>query len=540
MPLRQFGHMCSRMGIFLFAFLLFSQPLLCDDDVHDRCGLGERYRADRVHGIKQGTIQATRPERAFYADAPSGRFRVHYDTSGPHAVDPTDTDGNGQPDYIDECLAALEHAWRVEVDTLGYLPPPSDGMDGGSPALDVYINELGPSGYYGLATPDRLLRLTPTELWVSFLEIDNNYSALDSTSNRRPSYTTTGLDALRITCAHEFHHAIQNGSYAYLPQHRMLYELTSTWMEMRCWPNVRDWAYYASALLNQPSRWAFSRSNGPTGYVWGWLGNVLTTYPGDILRSTWERMGQSRQPYAALVEACSSSGTSFDDVFCTAVDALYRTGSRGTANLILPDAMLLPELASSSTITVSKSISTITEGLVPFEVRTYRLNLISQSGTKVDADAVISLNDERILANDALRERPIACTMVITPTPTAEDVPISATGWGARITPENHCFLVEGTALIDAQGAFPQPLNLTESNILYVPVSGIFRGEKVDISLLDIAMRPMQPIVTSEVIVEGLRVVAPIEVSRDIPPGTYLLFVKDRTNPPTMRKIFIQ
>ena len=538
--LRLFSGSASRMGVVLFAFLFFAHPVAADDDLPERCGAGVQSRQDRIHGLMDGTIQAVRPILATFVDSPSKRFRIHFDTTGAGAVDATDSSANGIPDYIDECIAALEHAWAVEIDTLGYRPPPEDGVDGGSPSLDVYVRNLAPSGFYGMATPDRLISQSPTDRWTSYLEIDNNYSATDSTSNGRPSYTTTGLDALRITCAHEFHHAVQNGSYALLNQQRMFYELTSTWMEMRCWPKVRDWAFYASAVLNRPSNWPLSRTSSQNGYVWGWFGNVLAELPGNVMRTAWEKIGNRQTPFAALVDACAESGTTLDDAFCVAADALYRTGSRGAGNTILPGAELLPELAVNSTFDVVGSSSTFTGNIAPFEILAFRFNLTSSSGERAAADALLTLNDAQIFASDSLRDRFQSYAISITPSPSVSDVPISTTGWGARLQPDAHCLIVEGITLLESGSVFPQPLELAASLDLYVPIPGASVGEGVRLSILDLAMRPVQANIISPVSIYQRRLVATVPVNRDIAPGTYLLFVDDGVNTPAMHKIYIR
>lgn len=528
------------MGSVLFAFLFFVQHLAAQESLPDRCGTGERFGTDHIKRLKSGQLLATRPTLPYSVDAMKGAFRIHYDTTGPNAVDPSDADRNGLPDYIDQVAAAFEHAWRVEIDTLGYIAPPTDGTDGGSPALDVYVRNLGPTGYYGITSPDRMIRQSPTELWTTFLEIDNDYSASDSTSNGRPSYTTTGLDALRITCAHEFHHAVQNGSYASRAEQRMLYELTSTWMEMRCWPDVRDWVYYASALLNRPATWPMSRSSAQTGYVWGWFGNVLSTLPGNVLRSTWDIIGKGTLPFAALVDACAKSGTPINDAFCIAVEAMYRTGSRGGSNTIMPGATELPEIAVSTPIDVVGTGSTLTGSMAPFEVRAFRFNLTNPSGVRASADAIVSLVDGKILAVDSLRDRYLSYELSLSSAPSSSDVPISSTGWGIRTRPDAHCLLVEGIALLENGIIFPQPLDLSSTQTLYVPVSGAQIGDSVGISILDLSMRPVQQVQQATISIVERRIVASVMIDADIPPGPYLLFVDDRRNQPTMHKIYIR
>ena len=173
--------------------------------------------------------------------SPSGRFRVHYDTEGRHAVSPTDDDANGIPDYIDLALVVLDSVWVLEIDQLGYNPPPSDNGLGGGDEYDVYVIDIG-GKYYGYAYPE-----TPgATTTYSHLEIDNNFTD--------PGYKQTrGLDALRVTIAHEFHHAIQFGYYAKFDG-SWWQESTSTWMEEVAYPHIDDYLQYLTYFLSEPQR----------------------------------------------------------------------------------------------------------------------------------------------------------------------------------------------------------------------------------------------------------------------------------------------
>ncbi|MDE2810847.1 MAG: hypothetical protein OXN90_20730 [Gemmatimonadota bacterium] len=188
-----------------------------------------------------------RPSTQHSLLTPSGLFRVHYDSEGRNAVDPDDDDGNGIPDYIDLAAAVLDSTWELEVEQLGYNPPPSDNGLGGGDEYDVYIIDLsrggclGPVSVYGCAYPG-----TSGTTTHSHLEIDNNFT--DS------SYVKTrGLDALRVTIAHEFHHAIQFGYYA-LEAGNWWQESTSTWMEEVAYPHIDDYLQYLIHFLGEPQR----------------------------------------------------------------------------------------------------------------------------------------------------------------------------------------------------------------------------------------------------------------------------------------------
>ena len=96
-----------------------------------------------------GKLVQRRPSTQHSLLMSSGHFRVHYDTEGSDAVDLTDDDGNGIPDYIDLAATVLDSIWMLEVDQLGYNPPPSDNGLGGGDEYDVYIIDLSRGGCLG-------------------------------------------------------------------------------------------------------------------------------------------------------------------------------------------------------------------------------------------------------------------------------------------------------------------------------------------------------------------------------------------------------
>ena len=196
-------------------------------------------------------VQRPRPSTQHSLITPSGLFRVHYDTEGHNAVNPDDDDGNGVPDYIDLAATILDSIWVLEVEQLGYNPPPSDNGLGGGDEYDVYVVELGigKRTFYGFAYTG-----TSSATTHSYLEIDNNFTD--------PSYKQTrGLDALRVTIAHEFHHAIQFGYYAH-GTGNWWQESTSTWMEEVAYPHINDYLQYLTYFLGEPQR---ALNSGPYG-----------------------------------------------------------------------------------------------------------------------------------------------------------------------------------------------------------------------------------------------------------------------------------
>ncbi len=192
-----------------------------------------------------------RPSLAHEVVSPSGHFRVHYDTEGPDAVAPADADGNGLPDYVDLTMTLADSAWHVQVEVLGYQEPPRDGGEGGGDEIDIYLTDVGRSRRYGLTYP-----MSGGNSGPSYLEIDNDFEnpVFGTADGVCRGYSgTRGLDALRVTLAHEFFHVVQFGYYQGYDG-AWWQEASATWMEDVLHPGVNDYLQYVCIFLESPKR----------------------------------------------------------------------------------------------------------------------------------------------------------------------------------------------------------------------------------------------------------------------------------------------
>jgi hypothetical protein len=230
-----------------------------------------RDRLDKDLLLSLGVAVQARPSYApdphYTYDSPSGRFKVHYTTSGPHAVyrSSADNDGDGVPNYVESVAMILDSVYVHIMDTLQYPPPPQDGFypSGGDDRYDVYLIDIDttgviPSGVaYGLTFPDSLWVDDATRAVVGtsviWLENDFQESAFGD-YNRRP------LDAVRVTCAHEFFHAVQfgmdvsefEGSEGI--ERRYWMEMSSTWMEEEVYDDINDYYTYLPYFYLNPRK----------------------------------------------------------------------------------------------------------------------------------------------------------------------------------------------------------------------------------------------------------------------------------------------
>ena len=218
-----------------------------------------------------------------------GHFRVHYDTTGDNAPNLTDTDENGIPDYVDKTLEYLEYAWNLQIDQLHYMEPLSDNSAGGDDKVDFYIQDLG-SGSYGYTMPESAVNGSAP----SYCVIDNDFQGTQ--------YATTGLEALKVTTAHEFFHVI-HFSYFHRPtlynKYPLLWwmEQTAVWMEDRAWDDVNDYLAYLKTYFQNAT--IFSIDYNTSLFIYGsgvWPMYLAARHGDDQIRLIWQTLSESPSP----------------------------------------------------------------------------------------------------------------------------------------------------------------------------------------------------------------------------------------------------
>ena len=228
---------------------------------------------------------------------PSGLFKIHYATTGYNAVSPDDLDYSGIPDYIEEISNSFDYVYTVEVEQLGFNPPPSDDNTDG-PEWDVYIKNIDAYGYTYWETevpgnPNR---------WTTYITIDNDYTHTP----------TEGLNGARVTAAHEFFHMVQFGYY-FRESDIFLMEAASTWMEDVVYDHINDYYYYLPGFFNGMNK-RFDYSDFLREYglcVWfHFLEKRLGTR--NIVREVWEQI-DNYPSVEAIDMALRSRGHTFEE-----------------------------------------------------------------------------------------------------------------------------------------------------------------------------------------------------------------------------------
>jgi hypothetical protein len=516
----------------LLSIVLLTSPLPGQPDEPLRCGFLVGAERSRVNKLAEG-LQADRerPVLPEWVESADGAFRVHFTRQGIDAVPLYDRNGNGVPDFVETALRALDSARLAANRYGGSIPLPNDGLEGGSPAVDVYLVDLskaGPSGfgYYGITVPDSLVKDRPKEhfpRYTTWMEVDNDFSPDDRNQQGQPVFATFGEDGLRVTCAHEYHHVVQIGGYGDAGVELMLYELMSSWMEIVTYPELRDWLIYAARTFNRPEAYPLSEPSTFNGYVWGWFpsafGDVRSV---DVISSTLQNIGTGQRPFRAFVGGALTSSMPLDTVFVRTLPAIYATGSRGTFNDVIPHAAELPEIRLAVDESVRAPSAVYSSTIRPFEVRALRYSIPSlDGGPPVSISLLATWPDTSAFINSTVRDQSTITVRLTTP-PTPGDVPIDGTAWSVGVQPSSIAWWIDGGTLRVLPAPYPQPVTLSTSSMIYVPVDGSVPGDEARLTLMNVQMLGVHR-VTASVEIDGDRLVVPYDVPQSTTPGTYLL-----------------
>jgi Family of unknown function (DUF6055) len=276
--------------------------------------------------------------------SPSGRFLIHYDKTGAKACyqPNVDSDADGVPNYVESVAIIADSIYTNIITVMGYPAPSSDSLDagyngGGDAKHDIYLDALG-ANYYGLTYADSIRIDGPTGRKASsFLVLDRDYQLF-------PVYADRPLDAVRVTTAHEYFHAVQFGIDVFeaetngpIPKPYWM-EMSAVWMEEQLYDNINDYYGYLTTFFNNPT---LSLQQFSSGFDFHPYASVVfplflsEEYGADIIRRIWVKCGEGffGQSFLVATEAVTDSihsnvGT-WPFVFAKFTAWNYFTGSRG-------------------------------------------------------------------------------------------------------------------------------------------------------------------------------------------------------------------
>ena len=172
----------------------------------------------------------------------SANFCVHYR--------PSPVSESATAAQVDTTLGVLEDVRAFETGTLGYRKPVSDApavstTDNPNGKFDVFLGNIAREGLYGYCSPDGAKPDNGDGRAPAFCVLDNDYA--------RSQYGIEPLNALRVTAAHEFFHAIQ---FAYdVNEDLWFMEGTASWVEDEVYDAINDnYQFLVDSPIRYPRR----------------------------------------------------------------------------------------------------------------------------------------------------------------------------------------------------------------------------------------------------------------------------------------------
>lgn len=431
---------------------------------------------ERLSGILQ------RPPLQTSRLSPSGRFRIHYDTTGvnqPALIASGQDVPNSYEAYVDSVGAILDHVWTYEIDTLGYAPPLQDGNQGGGPEYDVYILDLG-QGEFGYTDWDPN---DPGEIvnggnsrYPTYMVVDKDFLSL----------RTTGMNGLKVTCAHEFHHGIQIGGYGMWTESDFYFnELTSSWMEDVVYTQVNDYYYdvvnYFRGFRDSqgfPLSFTYYNRASYAGYERCIFGHFLAKrYGRNIMREIWS--GIRTEPFLLSArDVFARHGSDWNTEFSIFTYWNYYTGDRADTVRFYPEGNHYPRFEPnfSTDFSVSSNTSTIISGAYPLSTSMFEFHILPAQDTVTVAVANTDVN-AALAGDDATRSVQLELTKGILSIPHVS----LANGYNAGISTADPnkwktYYLLSTTqsdiAKLKLQ-ASPNPFRPSDATELLLPLNGV-------------------------------------------------------------------
>ncbi|RMF58870.1 MAG: T9SS C-terminal target domain-containing protein [Calditrichaeota bacterium] len=325
--------------------------------------------------------------------SPSGHFVIHYNTSEYDSIPSYDRNGNGMPDFLEFAAFSLDRAWEVEIDSLGFQPPPDQNGNPRS-TYSIYLADPGrvynvPPNTYGVTGWDPTQDIPslpgfnfPSEIWIN-----TDFSFLPDYLYAHFLNGLTGLEkravrdslAIAVTAAHEFNHALQLGYRIWIEQNDFpdlwFIESSATYMEEVVADAINDYYQYLPAFFSNTHRYLTEEASGR---IYG--GVVFDIMLGErhgktITREVWEQITQEKA-LDALSTILQQKGSTLDGELRELATWMFFTDDRYINGNFFPEGDQYPSPAMQQ-ISLSQDETTLSGFLPALSFRFYQINLSS-------------------------------------------------------------------------------------------------------------------------------------------------------------------
>ncbi len=315
--------------------------------------------AQKLKLLNEQHMETQLLQEVYYS--PSGHFKIYYSTSGYHAIPTYDRNSNGTPDYLEFAGKSFDRAWKIEIDSLGFIQPPdSSGVP--ETVYQVQCLSLG-SSYYGQTVLDYEIPGRSYATYVTHIELNTNFNFASFPGVTDP--VVRDSMAIAVTAAHEFNHALQVGYRLWEPYEYWFIESSATYMEEVVAPGVRDYLSYVPSFFSGTQHPLDESTNGYIDY-----GKVVfeimlgSRYGKNITRKVWEQI-QFQRALPALETVLDGLGSNMEEELSTLSLWMYFTGNRAVPGMFYPDAALYPQVPLKSASAVQETAQVLASDSLP-------------------------------------------------------------------------------------------------------------------------------------------------------------------------------
>lgn len=470
-----------------------------------------QYFTGPQKSVLQSILQGPTTDTSFVT--PGGFFRIFFNNKGESDV----------PTYSMDSLAiALDSVYKVEVDFIGFpAPPPSDG----DTRYDVYVQNI--VGDYSYTTPETEYP-AGTGRYTSYIEINNDYTG----------FYTTGLNAAKVSCAHEFDHAINIGNYInrYFAGDEFFYELSATAMEHFVFPYIKDYLQYLPPYFeNTQNSIALSNAPNEQEFALGIWHIYLRDKFGDfrVIKKEWSLM-PAEVAMDCINDALQYFGSSLGTELNTFGVWMYYTNYRTVPGKYFEDAAYYPLITPVSTLNFSNGLSFQLEtgpssNCFVSIINPGSLDTLITIVTNSDVQDAIDNTDSLYSFNASYYSSAAGGAKEITSNYYINFSASNSTYWtNGEIL--NNIVISSGQSLAgQINYVFPSPFSYSKNAYLYIPVSQV-NDLNIQFSVYTIAMKLVYSSSQSLTYFNGQKVIkwdGRNSGEKKLPTGVYIYVVKN-------------
>jgi hypothetical protein len=280
-------------------------------------------------------------------------------------------------------------------------------------------------------------------------------------------FPTKGIDGLKVTAAHEFHHAIQFG-YGFRNDDVYFFEMTSTWMEEYIYPEINDYLNYLDYLFEVVSNSRFDLNRLTYPYANSvYLQMIENQFDASIIKSVWDKM-RTIKSLPALVSTLEENNTTWNQSLTEYGLWLYFTGSRAMTDKFFKDAALFPEITIKSEDKIEFEAAFVDDVDIT-EIASRYIEIQDVRGNILDI--LVSANENlnagyRMMTAYSYSQRYDVNTKTTTePVDSEQLVLVLTNSEGSEITSTLNV-AISGTIDLTSIYAFPNPANISTEGVV--------------------------------------------------------------------------